>query len=115
MTRNTTARPAGLLYLATLPTARFAYGYIAFMPKNDPAALITALEGGRQALRWTVVRSGGVHRLPAAGGAVPPPPCSARDPEAMNDVPRCQACKMREDRQLSVGVMASSRAPTAVR
>jgi len=55
MTRHATARLAGLLYLATLPTAGFAYGYVAFMPKNDPAALLTALEAGRHALGWTVV------------------------------------------------------------
>jgi hypothetical protein len=55
MTRNATARLAGLLYLATLPTAGFAYGYVAFMPKDDPAALLAALEVGRQALGWTVV------------------------------------------------------------
>ena len=55
MTRNATARVAGLLYLATLPTAGFAYGYVAFMPKDDPAALLTALEAGRQALGWSVV------------------------------------------------------------
>ena len=55
MTRNATARLAGVLYLATLPTAGFAYGYVAFMPKDDPAALLTALEAGRQALGWTVV------------------------------------------------------------
>ena len=55
MTRNATARVAGLLYLATLPTAGFAYGYVAFMPKGDPAALLTALEAGRQALGWSVV------------------------------------------------------------
>jgi hypothetical protein len=55
MTRNATARLAGVLYLATLPTAGFAYGYVAFMPKDDPTALLTALEAGRQALGWTVV------------------------------------------------------------
>ena len=55
MTRNATARLAGVLYLATLPTAGFAYGYVAFMPKDDPMALLTALEAGRQALGWTVV------------------------------------------------------------
>src|SRR6187402_1606773 len=55
MTRNATARLAGLLYLATLPTAGFAYGYIAFMPKDDPVALVAALQAGRQALGWTVL------------------------------------------------------------
>jgi hypothetical protein len=55
MTRNAIARLAGLLYLATLPTAGFAYGYVAFMPKNDPAALVAALESGREALNWTVL------------------------------------------------------------
>ena len=55
MTRNATARLAGLLYFATLPTAGFAYGYIAFMPKDDPAVLLGALEAGRQALGWTVL------------------------------------------------------------
>ena len=55
MTRNATARLAGLLYLLTLPTAGFAYGYLAFMPKDDPAALLTALEAGRQVLGWTLV------------------------------------------------------------
>jgi hypothetical protein len=55
MTRHATARLAGLLYLATLPTAGFAYGFVAFMPKDDPAALVTALEAGRQALGWTIL------------------------------------------------------------
>jgi hypothetical protein len=55
MTPNTTARLAGLLYLATLPTAGFAYGFVAFIPKNDPAALLAALESGRQLLGWTLV------------------------------------------------------------
>src|SRR5262245_60609369 len=55
MTRTATARLAGLLYLATLPTAGFAYGYVAFMPKNDPIALVAALQSGRQVLAWTVL------------------------------------------------------------
>lgn len=55
MTHSATARLAGLLYLATLPTAGFAYGYVAFMPKDDPAALINALHAGRAALGWSVV------------------------------------------------------------
>jgi hypothetical protein len=55
MTRGATARLAGLLYFATLPTAGFAYGYIAFMPKDDPAALLASLEAGRQVLGWTVL------------------------------------------------------------
>jgi hypothetical protein len=55
MTRPTTARLAGLLYFATLPTAGFAYGFTAFMPKNDPAALLAALDAGRQTLGWTVL------------------------------------------------------------
>ena len=55
MTRNAMARLAGLLYFATLPTAGFAYGYIAFMPQDDPAALLTALEAGREVLGWTIV------------------------------------------------------------
>ena len=55
MTRHATARLAGLLYLATLPTAGFAYGFVGFMPKDDPAALVTALETGRQALGWTIL------------------------------------------------------------
>ena len=55
MTRNATARLAGLLYLATLPTAGFAYGFVAFMPKDDPVALLAALQDGRQALGWTVL------------------------------------------------------------
>jgi len=55
MTRNATARLAGLLYFATLPTAGFGYGYVAFMPKDDPAALLAALESGRQVLGWTVL------------------------------------------------------------
>lgn len=54
MTRDTMARLAGLLYLAGLPTAGFAYGYIAFMPAGDPGALLKMLEAGRQTLRWTV-------------------------------------------------------------
>ena len=40
MTRSATARLSGLLYLATLPTAGFAYGYVAFMPTDDAAALL---------------------------------------------------------------------------
>ncbi len=55
MTRNATARLSGLLYFATVPTAGFAYGYVAFMPKDDPAALLVALEAGRQVLGWTVL------------------------------------------------------------
>jgi hypothetical protein len=55
VTRNATARLAGLLYFATLPTAGFAYGYVAFMPKDDPAALLAALEAGRQTLGWTLL------------------------------------------------------------
>lgn len=55
MTRNATARLAGLLYLATLPTAGFAYGYVAFMPQDDPSALVAALQSGRQVLPWTVL------------------------------------------------------------
>lgn len=55
MTSNAMARLAGLLYFATLPTAGFAYGYVAFMPQDDPAALLSALEAGRAALRWTIV------------------------------------------------------------
>ena len=55
MTRSATARLAGLLYFATLPTAGFAYGYVAFMPKSDPAALVVSLDAGRQALNWTVL------------------------------------------------------------
>ena len=55
MTRHATARLAGWLYLATLPTAGFAYGFVAFMPQDDPAALLGALQDGRQALGWTVV------------------------------------------------------------
>jgi hypothetical protein len=81
MTRHATARLAGWLYLATLPTAGFAYGFTAFMPKNDPAALLAALEMSRQALGWTVVL-GAIgfidylliaalfHRLLAASGKV---------------------------------------------
>ena len=49
MTRSATARLAGLLYLAALPTAGFGYGYVAFMPKDDPAALLGA--GSRRAGR----------------------------------------------------------------
>ena len=55
MTRNAMARLGGLLYLATVPTAGFAYGYVAFMPKDDPAALVAALEAARQTLGWTVL------------------------------------------------------------
>ena len=55
MTRNATAQLTELLYFATLPTAGFAYGYVAFMPKDDPAALLVALEAGRPALGWTVL------------------------------------------------------------
>ena len=55
MTRHAMARLAGLLYLATLPTAGFAYGYVAFMPKDDPTALLAALEAARQTLGVTVV------------------------------------------------------------
>lgn len=55
MTRDRMARLAGLLYLATLPTAGFAYGYVAFMPQDDPAALLAALQAGRQVLGWTIL------------------------------------------------------------
>jgi hypothetical protein len=55
MTRKAIARLAGLLYLATLPTAGFSYGYVAFMPQNDPLALVAALQSGRQVLAWTVL------------------------------------------------------------
>jgi hypothetical protein len=55
MTRTAMARLAGLLYLATVPTAGFAYGYVAFMPTDDPAGLLAALVAGRQALGWTVL------------------------------------------------------------
>ena len=55
MTRNATARLAGLLYFATLPTAGFCYGYVAFMPKDDPAALLASLEAGRHVLNGTVL------------------------------------------------------------
>lgn len=55
MTRNATARLGGWLYLATLPTAGFAYGYVTFMPQADPTALVAALETGRQALSWTIL------------------------------------------------------------
>src|SRR5437870_8433275 len=55
MTRNATARLAGLLYFATLPTAGFAYGYVAFMPQDDPSALLAALQTGRQTLGWSVL------------------------------------------------------------
>ena len=81
MTRHATARLAGLLYLATLPTAGFAYGFVAFMPTDDPAALVTALEAGRQALGWTILLGAAgfidylliatlFHRLLAAAGKV---------------------------------------------
>lgn len=55
MTRSATARLAGSLYFATLPTIGFAYGFVAFMPKEDPAALLAALQSGRQALGWSVL------------------------------------------------------------
>lgn len=55
MTRHSMARMAGLLYLATVPTTGFSYGYIAFMPKNDPAMLLVALQFGRQSLDWSVL------------------------------------------------------------
>ncbi len=55
MTRNGMARLSGWLYLATLPTAGFAYGFVAFMPKDDPATLLAALQDGRGALGWTVL------------------------------------------------------------
>src|SRR6478609_9429934 len=55
MTRNAMARLGGLLYLATLPTAGFAYGYLAFMPKDDPATLVAALAAARGMLGWTVL------------------------------------------------------------
>lgn len=81
MTRSTTARLAGLLYFATLPTAGFAYGYVAFMPKNDPEALVSALEAGRHVLTWTIlfgaagfidylVMAALFHRLLASAGKV---------------------------------------------
>jgi hypothetical protein len=55
MTRNTTARLAGLCYLALVPTTGFAYGYVAFMPHGNPGALIAALESGRQTLEGTIL------------------------------------------------------------
>jgi hypothetical protein len=55
MTRDSIARLAGLLYLAGLPTAGFAYGYVAFMPRGDPGVLLDMLESGRQMLRWTIL------------------------------------------------------------
>ena len=55
MTRSATARLAGFLYFLTLPTAGFAYGFVAFMPKGDPAALLTTLDAARQTLGWTVL------------------------------------------------------------
>lgn len=55
MTRDAMARLAGLLYIAGLPTAGFAYGYVAFMPKGDPSALVGTLEAGREVLRWTIL------------------------------------------------------------
>jgi hypothetical protein len=55
VTRHAMARLAGWLYLATLPTAGFAYGYVAFMPREDPTALLAALEAARPALGWTVL------------------------------------------------------------
>ena len=55
ITRHATARLAGLLYFATMPTAGFAYGYVAFMPQKDPIALVAALQSGRHVLPWTVL------------------------------------------------------------
>jgi len=55
MTQNMKARLAGLLYLAGLPTAGFAYGYVAYLPKSDPAALVTTLQAGLGTLRWTIL------------------------------------------------------------
>lgn len=55
MTSNAMARLAGILYFATLPTAGFAYGYVAFMPQDDPAALLNALQAGREVIGWTIV------------------------------------------------------------
>ena len=81
MTRNAMARLAGLLYLATVPTTGFAYGYVAFMPKDDPAALLAALEAGRPVLGWSVLLGAAgfviylllaalLHRLLAPAGKV---------------------------------------------
>lgn len=55
MTRNGMARLGGLLYLATLPTAGIAYGYVTFMPQDDPAALLAAFQAHRNALGWTII------------------------------------------------------------
>jgi hypothetical protein len=44
-----------LLYLATVPTTGFAYGYVAFMPKDDPAALLCRHSRRPPALGWTVL------------------------------------------------------------
>src|SRR5690606_17964930 len=55
MTRHSLAPLAGSLYLATVPTTGFAYGYVAFMPEDDPAALLAALQLGRQALDWSIL------------------------------------------------------------
>jgi hypothetical protein len=53
MTRSALARLGGLLYLGTLPTAGFGYGYVAFMP-HEPAALAAALQAGRAVLPWSI-------------------------------------------------------------
>jgi len=81
MTPSATARLSGFLYFATLPTAGFAYGFVAFMPQDDPAALLASLETARQTLRWTVllgavgfidylVMAALLHRLLATTGKV---------------------------------------------
>lgn len=55
MTRNTAARLAGFLYLAQLPTAGFAFGFIEFMPRGDAASSLAWLMANRQMLAWTVL------------------------------------------------------------
>ena len=53
--RDATARLAGLLYLGSLPTAGFAYGYVEFMPHASPSATLAWLTAHRAMLGWTVI------------------------------------------------------------
>jgi len=55
MARNMAARLAGFLYLAQLPTAGFAFGFIEFMPHGDAASSLAWLTANRQMLAWTVL------------------------------------------------------------
>jgi hypothetical protein len=44
-----------------VPTAGFAYGYIAFMPKKDPAALGVTLASEFAFMFWLIVKGAASH------------------------------------------------------